>query len=126
MHWVAETLSNLFADVFPKADDVARRSHLNDLAIVRHPIEGGVNRQAAFAEEGLDVERHLHVGRIHVFVLQDYRIEFQNASFFGVHGCKDTKKAAARRPRLGAPAIKMIIISEFVLLFWRYFYFILQ
>ena len=33
-------------------------------------------------------------------VLQDHCIEFKNVSLFGVHGCKTTKKAAARRPRL--------------------------
>jgi len=77
MHRVAETLSNLFADVLPYPDDVARRSHFHNLTVIRHSIEGGVNQQAAFAEEGLDVERHLHVSGIHILVLQDYRIEFQ-------------------------------------------------
>ena len=77
MHRVAETLSNLFADVLPYPDDVARRSHLNDLAIVRHTVKSGVNQQTAFAEYRLDVERHLHVGGVHAFVLQDHRIEFQ-------------------------------------------------
>ena len=92
MHWVAETLSNLFSDFFPNTNDVTRRSHLNDLAIVRHTVKSGVNQQSAFAEHCLDVERHLHVGGVHIFVLQDYRIEFQYAIVFGVHSCKGTKK----------------------------------
>ena len=92
MHWVAETLSNLFSDFLPNTNDVTRRSHLNDLAIVRHTVKSGVNQQSAFAEHCLDVERHLHVGGVHIFVLQDYRIEFQYAIVFGVHSCKGTKK----------------------------------
>ena len=71
MHEVAEALANLFADVFPYADDVARRTHLHDLAVVGNSVEGGVNRQSAFAEKRFDVERHLDVGGIHAFVLQD-------------------------------------------------------
>ena len=77
MHWVAETFANLLADVFPNADDVAWRSHFHDLTVVGRTIKSGVNQQTAFAEHRLDVERHLHVGSIHVFVLQDHRIEFQ-------------------------------------------------
>ena len=76
MYRVVETLSNLLADVFPKADDIARRSHLHDLAIVRHTVESGVDQQSAFAIHRLDVERHLHVCGVHVLVLQDYRIKF--------------------------------------------------
>ena len=108
MHKVAETLPNLFADVLPDADDVARRSHLHDLPVVRHVVESGMDQQSAFAKHRLDIERHLHVGGIHAFVLQDHCIEFQNASFFGVHDCKDTKKAAVQRPRLEVPAIKNV------------------
>ena len=59
MHWVAETLSNLLADVFPNADDVAWCSHLHDLAVVGHSVESGVDQQTAFAEYRLDVERRL-------------------------------------------------------------------
>jgi len=77
MHWVAETLSNLLADVLPYSDDITWRSHLHDLPVVGHTIEGGVNQQSAFAKHRLDVERHLHVGGVHAFVLQDHRIEFQ-------------------------------------------------
>ena len=92
MHWVAETFAYLLADVFPYADDVTRRFHLNDLAIIWHSIESGVHQQTAFAEHRLDVERHLNVGGIHAFVLQDHCIEFQKVSVSGVHGCKGTKK----------------------------------
>ena len=91
MHWVAETLSNLLADVFPNADDVAWRSHLHDLAVVGHSVESGVDQQTALAKHRLDVERHLHVGGVHIFVLQDYRIEFQYVIVFGIHSCKYTK-----------------------------------
>ena len=85
MHEVAEALANLFADVFPDADDVARRTHLHDLAVVGNSVEGGVNQQSAFAEKHLDVERHLNVGGIHILVLQDRSIEFKNACFFCIH-----------------------------------------
>ena len=77
MHHVAKGLSNLFLDVFPNPDDVARRSHFHDLAVVGHTIESGMDQQSAFAEHRLDVERHLHVCGVHVLVLQDYRIKFQ-------------------------------------------------
>ena len=57
MHHVAKTFANLFADVLPQADDEARRPHLDDLPVVRYAVEGGMNRQATFPEECLDVER---------------------------------------------------------------------
>ena len=44
MHGVAETLANLFSNVFPQSDDMARRSHLHDLAVVRHTVESGMNQ----------------------------------------------------------------------------------
>ena len=44
MYHVAKTLANLFADVLPQADDEARRSHLDDLAVVRYAVEGGMHR----------------------------------------------------------------------------------
>lgn len=69
MYCVAEALANLFADVLPYSDDVARRSHFHDLAIVWHAVESGVHQQPAFAEHCFNVERHLHVGGIHVLVL---------------------------------------------------------
>ena len=56
MHHVAKSLAYLFADVLPQADDEARRSHLDNLAVVWHAVEGGMNRQASFPEERLDVE----------------------------------------------------------------------
>ena len=98
MHWVAETLAYLFPYVLPNTDNVAGRPHLHDLAVVRHSFEGSVHQQSAFAEHRLDVERHLHIGGIHVLVLQDYRIEFQYAIVFGIHSCKYTKKI--RNPSL--------------------------
>ena len=85
MHQIAEAFPYLFADVLPDADDVTGRSHLHNLAVVGHAVEGSVYQQPAFAIERLDVERHLHVGGIHVLVLQDHRIEFQYASFFWAH-----------------------------------------
>lgn len=94
MYCVAEALANLFADVFPYSDDIAQCSHFHYLAVVGYPVESGVYQQATFAEYCLDVERHLNVSGIHVFVLQDYCIEFQCGSFFRVHGGKSTKKAA--------------------------------
>ena len=85
MHHIAEAFPYLFADVLPDTDDVAGRSHLHELAVVWYPVEGSVYQQPAFAIERLDVERHLDVGGIHILVLQDYRIEFQYASFFWAH-----------------------------------------
>ena len=85
MHHVAEALANLLADVFPNTDDVAWCAHLHNLAVVRDTVESGMYQQSAFAEERLDVEWHLHVGGIHVLVLQDYRIDFHYASFFWAH-----------------------------------------
>ena len=85
MHCVAEALANLFADILSYPNNMAKRSHFHHLAIVRHPIESGMNQQTTFAEYCFDVERHLHVGSIHVFVLQNYCIKFQNAIFFDVH-----------------------------------------
>ena len=96
MYRIAEALSNLFADVLPYPDDIARRSHFHDLAVIRDTIESGVDQQTSFAEHRLDVERHLHVCGVHVFILQDYCIKFQYASSFGVHGCKGIKKTAAQ------------------------------
>ena len=71
MHRVAKTLANLFADVLPQADDKARRSHLDNLPIVWHAVEGGMDRQPSFPKERLDVERHLDLSGIHVLVLDD-------------------------------------------------------
>ena len=96
MYRIAEALSNLFADVLPYPDDIARRSHFHDLPVVGHTVESGVDQQTSFAEHRLDVERHLHVCGVHVFILQDYCIKFQYASSFGVHGCKGIKKTAAQ------------------------------
>ena len=76
MYCVAKTFSNLFPDVLPQANDEARRPHLDDLAIVRHAVEGGMYRQSPFAEERLDVEGHLHVSGIHSLVLDDDGVEF--------------------------------------------------
>ena len=76
MHRVAKSLAYLFADVLPQADDEARRSHLDDLTVVRYAVEGGMDRQPTFAKDCLDVERHLHVCGIHVLVLDDDGIEF--------------------------------------------------
>lgn len=70
MHWVAEVFANLLADVLPNTDDVAGGSHLHDLAVVRHTVKSGENQQAAFAKQRLDVERHFHIGSIHILVLQ--------------------------------------------------------
>ena len=42
MHRVAKSLANLFADVLPQADDEAWRSHLDNLPVVRHAVEGGM------------------------------------------------------------------------------------
>jgi len=77
MHPVAETLANLFADVFSYPDDMARCPHLNDLPIVGHPVECSVDGQTAFTEHCLNIVRHLHVGGIHIFVLQDDCVKFQ-------------------------------------------------
>ena len=77
MHGVSETFADLFPYVFPQSDDITWRSHLHDLAVVGHTVESGVNQKATFAEQRLDVERHLHVGGIHTFVLQDDCVEFQ-------------------------------------------------
>ena len=74
---VAKTLAYLFADVFPYSDDMAGCPHFHNLAVVWHAVECGVDGQTAFAEHRLDVERHLHVGGIHVFVLQDDGVKFQ-------------------------------------------------
>ncbi len=76
MHHVAKSLAYLFADVLPQADDEARRSHLDNLPVVWHAVEGGMDRQPTFAKERLDVERNLNVCGIHIFVLDDDGIEF--------------------------------------------------
>ena len=76
MYHVAKSLVYLFPDVLPHTDDEARRSHLDDLSVVRHTVEGGMNRQASFAKDRLDVERHFHVCGIHILVLDDDGIEF--------------------------------------------------
>ena len=78
MHHIAKGFSNPFADVLADADDVAGRSHADDLSVVGHAVEGGVDRQPAFAEQGPNVERHLHVGGIHILVLQDGGIQFKS------------------------------------------------
>lgn len=70
MHRVAEGFADLFADVFAEADDITRCPHLHYLAVVGYPVECGVYRQTAFAEESLDVERHLHISGIHIPALQ--------------------------------------------------------
>ena len=76
MHHVAKSLANLFADVLPHTDDEARRSHLDNLPVVRYAVEGGMDRQPTFAEEYLDVEGHFNVCGIHSLVLKDDGIEF--------------------------------------------------
>ena len=43
MHWVAETFANLLADVLTYPDDIARRSHLHNLPVIRHTIKGGMD-----------------------------------------------------------------------------------
>ena len=93
MHNVAEAFANLFADVLPDPEYVARRSHLHNLAVVWNAVEGGVYQQPTFSEQRLDVEGYLHVGGIHILILQDHGIKFQYAGFFGVHGGKSTKKS---------------------------------
>ena len=76
MHHVTEALANLSSDVLSHTDDEAWCSHFDDLAIVRHTVEGGMDRQSSFAEERLNVERHLDVCGIHVLVLDDDGNEF--------------------------------------------------
>ena len=76
MHRVAESLAYLFADDLPHTDDEARRSHLDNLAVVRHAVESGMDCQTSFAEKCLDVERHLDISGIHVLVLDNDGIEF--------------------------------------------------
>ena len=80
VHHVAETFPDLLADVFSDSDDMARRPHADDLPVVWHPIEGGMDQESPFAEHRLDVERHLDVGRIHTFVLENDGIEFKRGS----------------------------------------------
>ena len=111
MHRVAETLSNLFAYVFPDTDDVAGRSHLDNLTVVRQPVEGGMHQQPSFAEERLDVEWHLHVGGIHVLVLQDHRIEFQYASFFWVHISVSCSRYSSGAPQIRHSSFFMTVVS---------------
>ena len=77
MHCIPKTFPNLFPDVLPQPNDKARRSHFHDLAVVGNTVKGGMNQQATLAEQGFDVKRHLNVGGIHAFVLQDDGIEFQ-------------------------------------------------
>ena len=77
MHRVAESLANLFPDDLPHADDEARRPHLDNLAVVRHAVESGMDCQPSFPEQRLDVERHLNVSGIHILVLQDDGVEFE-------------------------------------------------
>ena len=79
MHLVAETLANLFADVLSQPDDEAWCPHLHDLAVVWHTVKSGVDQQTAFVEQCLDVEWHLHVSSIHIAVLKDNGIEFQES-----------------------------------------------
>ena len=76
MYNVAKSFAHLFPDVLPQTDDEARRSHLDDLPVVWHAVEGGMDRQPSFPKERLDVERHLDVCGIHVLVLDDDGIEF--------------------------------------------------
>ena len=77
MHCVAKTLADLLADVLPNANDMAGCPHLNDLPIVGHPVECSVDGQTAFTEHCLNIVRHLHAGGIHIFVLQDDCVKFQ-------------------------------------------------
>lgn len=77
MHPIAKTLADLLADILPNPDDMARCPHVHNLTVVWHTVEGGMDGQTAFAEHRLDVERYLHVGGIHVFVLQDDSVKFQ-------------------------------------------------
>ena len=76
MYLVAETFPDLLADVLADADDETGRSHLDDLTVVGHAVEGGVDRKAAFAVQGFDVKGDFHVGGIHVLVFDDHRVEF--------------------------------------------------
>lgn len=77
MHRVAECFSDLFADILAEAEDVAGSTHLHYLAVVGHPVEGGVNSQSPFAKECLYVEWHLHVSSIHILVLQYDCVELE-------------------------------------------------
>ena len=78
MYYIAKVLSNLFADVLADTDDVAGRSHADYLSVVGYAVEACVDRQPTFAEQGLDVKRHLNVCSIHILVLQDDGIEFKS------------------------------------------------
>ena len=115
MYRVAEAFANLLADVLPNTDDVAGRSHLHNLSVVRHAVESSVHQQTAFAEERLDVKRYLHVCGIHAFILQDYCIEFQYATIFYVHGCKSTKKNRNPCFRLNCGCADTILLESKVL-----------
>ena len=77
MHRVSKTFANLFPNVLPQSNNKTRCSHLHDLSVVWHTVKSGMNQQTALAEQRLDVERHLHLGGIHVFVLQDDCVKFQ-------------------------------------------------
>lgn len=79
MNLVAETLANLFADVLSQSDDEARSPHLHDLAVVWHTVKSGVDRHTTFAKQYLDVEWHLNIGGIHITILKDDSIEFQES-----------------------------------------------
>lgn len=79
MHCVAKALANPFPNVFPQSDNEAGRSHLHNLPIVWLAVKSGVDHQTAFAEYHLDVERHFHIGGVHVLVLQDDSIKFQKS-----------------------------------------------
>ena len=76
MHHVTEALANLFADVLPHTNDEARRSHLDNLPVVRHAVKSSVNCQTSFSKERLDVEGHLDISGIHILVLDDDGIQF--------------------------------------------------
>ena len=78
MNGVAEGFPDLLSDVFAKTDDVARRPHFYDLAIVRHSVKGGMNQQPSLTEERPDIERNLNIGGVHATVLQNNRVKFQS------------------------------------------------
>ena len=86
MHCVAEVFANLPADILPNADDMAGCPHLYNLTVAGDTVKRGMDGQPALAEKRLYVKRNLHVGGVHVFVLQDDCIKFQKFRHF-VHVC---------------------------------------
>ena len=77
MNHIAKRLSDLLPNILPQTDDITWRAHPDDLSIVWGSVESGVNQQPAFPEQCLDIERHLHIGSIHVLVLENDGIKFQ-------------------------------------------------